>query len=77
MQWDVYRPGAGLPDGSGRPASPPPEHVRHIRLAARLTQRQAGRLVHLSLRTWQRIEYGSNPIHPGLWELFCRKLAER
>jgi len=41
-----------------------------------MTQRQAARLIHLSLHTWQRIERGTSRIHPGLWELFCRKLAE-
>jgi len=71
-----YLPGAGLPRRAGCPDAPPPAHVRHIRLQARMTQRQAARLIHLSLHTWQRIERGTSRIHPGLWELFCRKLAE-
>ncbi len=54
---------------------PTPEQIKAAREAAGLTQTAAGALVHSSLRTWQQWEAGDRKMHPGLWELFCLKVA--
>jgi DNA (cytosine-5)-methyltransferase 1 len=38
-----------------------------------LTQQEAADLLHLTLRAWQRYEYGERRMHPALWELFLLK----
>ena len=55
--------------------NPSPDDIRAAREAAGLTQTQAGALVHTPLRAWQRWEAGRAPMHPGLWELFRRKVG--
>lgn len=50
---------------------PVPEDLRLARQKTKLTQFQAGRLVHAAERTWQDWERGVAKMHPGLWELFC------
>lgn len=56
-------------------ASPLPALIKSTRLAAHLTQTQAGLLVHSALRSWQAYESGERKLHPGLWELFQLKIA--
>ena len=56
--------------------TPNPNQVLEARSKAGLTQTQAAELVSVDLRTWQRWEAGDYPMHPGLWELFSRKLEE-
>jgi DNA-binding transcriptional regulator YiaG len=53
--------------------TPTKEQIKAARKAAGLTQAAAGALVHGTLRTWQDWEYGHNPMHPGLFELFLIK----
>lgn len=58
-----------------QPMSPMPGDIRAARKAAGLTQTEAARLVHSTLRTWQDWEAGKAWMHPGLWELFGLKVA--
>lgn len=62
-----------MPDA--RPASPAPADIRAARAAAGLTQTEAARLIHSTLRAWQEWEAGNRQMHPGLWELFRLKAA--
>ncbi len=41
-----------------------------------LTQTHAGALVHVSLRTWQRWEWGETTIPECKWELFQIKVSQ-
>lgn len=56
---------------------PTPDQIRSQRVTAHLTQTQAARAVHSTLRTWQDWEAGKAKMHAGLWELFLLKLEER
>lgn len=65
----------------GPGANPTPGEIRAAREAAGLTQTQAARMIHSTLRAWQNWEEppgdaNSRRMHPGLWELFNRKLAD-
>lgn len=64
----------------GPSANPAPAAIRATREAAGLTQAQAAKLVHATLRAWQNWEAplgnSARRMHPGLWELFLRKLPE-
>lgn len=57
--------------------NPPPATIRAARKAAGLTQTEAARLVHASLRSWQDWEGGRRKMHPAIWELFCLKLSRK
>ena len=61
---------------SGRQESPAPADIRAALKAAGLTQTEAARLVHGTLRAWQEWEAGNRQMHPGLWELFALKTAQ-
>lgn len=61
----------------GPSANPSPEEVRAAREAAGLTQTEAAALIHCTLRGWQEWEAGNRRMHPGLWELFRIKSAQR
>lgn len=50
--------------------NPTPDEIVGERFNARLTQMEAARLIHSTLRTWQDWEAGKARMHPGLWELF-------
>lgn len=58
----------------GPSSTPTPAEVRAGREAAGLTQTEAARLVHSTLRAWQAWEAAEGDsarrMHPGLWELF-------
>lgn len=56
-------------------ASPAPAEIRAARLAAGLTQTEAGALVYSALRAWQAWEAGERAMHPGLWELYRLKTS--
>lgn len=56
-------------------ASPSPELIKAKRQAARLSQTEAASLVYSTLSAWQRWEQDERKMHPGLWELFCIKVA--
>lgn len=62
---------------SERLGSPAPVDIRAARKAVGLTQTEAARMVHGTLRAWQEWEAGNRQMHPGLWELFQIKLAGR
>lgn len=62
--------------------NPAPAEVRAARERAGLTQTEAARLVHTSLRSWQQWEAeagttGHRSMHPAFWELFQIKTAMR
>lgn len=62
------------------PHIPTPEEVRAAREAAGLTQTEAARLVHGTLRAWQGWEApegtpAARRMHPGLWELFLIRIG--
>lgn len=54
--------------------SPSPAAVKAARLAAGLTQEQAGAAVGVARRTWQDWELGQRRMPPGLFELFKMKV---
>jgi DNA-binding transcriptional regulator YiaG len=57
--------------------SPTPEQIKQARQAAGLTQAQAAELIYSTRRTLQDWEYGKNPMHPAIWELFLIKTKPR
>lgn len=54
-------------------SNPAPDAIKAARAAAGLTQTDAARLIHSTLRTWQQWEAGDRRMHPGLWELWQMK----
>lgn len=72
----------------GPSANPTPEQIKAARLNAGLTQTEAARLVHATLRAWQSWEAPEGQessiagailarrMHPGLWELFNIKIGK-
>lgn len=52
---------------------PTRDDIRQIRKDAGLSQSAAAELIYSTLRTWQDWEYGKNPMHPAIFELFCDK----
>ena len=62
---------------SGPNSNPTKEQVRAAREAAGLTQTAAARLIYSTMRAWQEWEAGNRRMHPGLWELYQIKLANR
>lgn len=59
------------PDQPGR--TPRPDEVIAARAALGLTQTAAAKIIHSSMRAWQEWEYGTNRMHPAMWELFRKK----
>lgn len=55
---------------------PSPSEIRDRRLETGRTQSEAAIMVHTSVRAWQQWEAGARRMHPAMWELFCRKVAE-
>ena len=55
--------------------NPAPEEVRAAREAAGLSQTEAARVIHCTLRGWQEWEAGNRKMHPAFWELFRIKSA--
>lgn len=58
---------------------PSAKEIRAAREAAGLTQAQAAELVYATPRTWQNWESEGDEarqMHPGLFDLFNRKLGE-
>jgi DNA-binding XRE family transcriptional regulator len=76
----VGRPGMPNHPNRGRhnpSANPSPKEITVARVKAGLTQTEAGKLIHASLRTWQQWEAGDRRMHPAFWELFKLKLRAR
>lgn len=55
---------------------PPPDEIRFQRQSHGLTQEEAARLIYAARRAWQEWEGGRRAMHPGLWELWRRKVSE-
>ena len=55
-------------------STPTPSDVIEARMAARLTQTEAARVIHCSLRAWQQWEAGDRRMHPAFFELWNLKL---
>jgi DNA (cytosine-5)-methyltransferase 1 len=55
---------------------PTPQQIKQARKEAGLTQKQAGELVHVEVRTWQKWEYGERPMSAAVWELFNLKINQ-
>ncbi len=47
-----------------------PAEIKAARIAAGMTQSEAGACVCGTLRTWQDWEAGKRPMPPAVWELF-------
>jgi putative transcriptional regulator len=54
-------------------ANPKPAEIRAARLAAGLTEEQAGALVYATGERWRAWEEGARRMHPAHWELFSIK----
>jgi len=59
------------PNRPGR--TPRPEEIIALRAQLGLTQTQAGKVIHASLKAWQQWEAGDRRMHPAFWELFRKK----
>lgn len=59
----------------GPSSNPAPAEIVAARHAAGLTQTEAAKLIHGTMRAWQDWEGGQRRMHPGLWELFRIKAA--
>jgi len=57
--------------------SPTPKQIIAARTAAGLSVRAASALIHGSVNAWEEWELGARRMHPGLFELFMRKLKEQ
>lgn len=58
------------------PAPPKPAAILAARVAAGLTQEQAGAVLYCAARTWQDWERGRRVMMPALFECFCSRLRE-
>lgn len=58
-------------------AAPSPDEVKNARNSVGLSQQEAGALVYVGTRTWQKWEYGERKMHPAFWELFILKTAHQ
>jgi DNA (cytosine-5)-methyltransferase 1 len=52
------------------------KEIKKARQQAGLTQQQAGNLLNVHIRTWQKWEYGERKMSPAMWELFRIKTGE-
>jgi len=52
---------------------PSPNQIKAARERAELSQQEAGYMVHVGIRTWQRWEYGERGMPLATWELFLIK----
>lgn len=59
------------------PVIPTPDQIREARAATGMSAREAAKVIHSTLRTWQDWERGIARMHPGLWELFLLKIGAR
>lgn len=58
------------------PASPDKAAIKEARKVAGLSQSEAGAVVYVSRRAWQKYEDGTNAMKLGLWELFRFKTGQ-
>lgn len=57
--------------------NPTPDQIRAVRLAAGLSQPEAGELILASKRSWENWEQGRVKMHPGLFDYFLIKTKQR
>ena len=60
-----------------RESNPTPEQIRAARLAAGLSQPEAGELILASKRSWENWEQGRVKMHPGLFDYFLIKTKQK
>lgn len=56
---------------------PTPDQLRAARLAAGLSQEDAGELILGSRRSWENWEQGRVKMHPGLFDYFMIKTGQK
>lgn len=56
--------------------NPSPAEIKGARESLGISQTQAGAIVYVTLRAWQRWESGEAPMHPAFWELFDKKTMD-
>jgi DNA-binding transcriptional regulator YiaG len=54
--------------------APEPKDIKDLRVSVNLTQQKASELLHSTLRTFQRWEYGTTKMPYAYWELFAIKI---
>lgn len=52
---------------------PEPKHIKDLRSSVKISQQQSANLLHTTIRTWQRWEYGTTPMPLMAWELYAIK----
>lgn len=57
------------------PRSPKPNEIVAARERVGLTQSEAAKVIHSTLRAWQRWEGAERDMHPAFFELFQIKTA--
>lgn len=57
--------------------APTPEEIIAARKKVKLTQTQAGLVVHKTLRSWQRYEYNEREMDFAIFELFLLKTGQK
>lgn len=57
--------------------NPTPDQIRAVRLAAGLSQPEAGELILASKRSWENWEQGRVNMHPGLFDYFLIKTGQK
>jgi len=60
--------------------SPTPKQIKDLRKSLRLSTEDAGNLLHISARTFQRYERGNTKMPLAYWELFelkCRVIKSK
>ena len=57
--------------------NPTPDNIRSARLAAGLSQAEAGELILSSKRSWENWEQGRVKMHPGLFDYFLIKTKQK
>lgn len=56
--------------GSNPSRNPTPSEIKEARAQAGITQEEAGKMLHTTVRVWQQWEAGDRRMHPAMWELF-------
>lgn len=54
--------------------TPSPNDIKSARKAAKLTQKEAAQLMHVTERAWQYWESGGREMPHATWELFSLKV---
>jgi len=57
----------------GPGSNPLPADIVDARLKAKLSMRDAAKLIHATERAWLYWETGQRRMHPAMWELFKSK----